>query len=151
MQLYDVFEESVAPSFRLSPFVLTLPGRLGKGSFATVKRAMCRQTGEWFAARAFDSPSCAAKMTVVAAMKATPRNVFVPPAGRVDLVPLDRALVGATLHPLVGGDRLRVVADGRPLPWDRALPAGAALQGLLPGMASLVATPATNRTPAREG
>ena len=72
---------------------------------------------------------------------------FLPPAGRVDLVALDRTLAGATLHPLVGADRLRVVVGGRPLAWDRPLPPGAALQGLLPGMASLVVTRGGRQTP----
>jgi hypothetical protein len=62
-----------------------------------------------------------------------------PPAARADLVPLDRELIGATLHPITGGDRLRLVANGHPLPWSSAAPAGAMLQGLAPGLASIVA------------
>ncbi len=64
---------------------------------------------------------------------------FLPPAARVDLVALDRTLVGAALHPLLGGELVRIVAAGRPSPWDTPLPAGAALQGLAPGPVSLVA------------
>jgi hypothetical protein len=62
-----------------------------------------------------------------------------PPAAQVDLVPLDRSLVGATLHPITGGERVRVIANGKPVPWSSVLPPGAMLQGLFPGVASIVA------------
>ncbi len=61
-----------------------------------------------------------------------------PLAARADLVPLDRALVGSQLHPIRGGDCARVVVDGRPLAWDRPIPAGATVQGLHAGSAQLV-------------
>jgi hypothetical protein len=63
-----------------------------------------------------------------------------PPAARVDLVPLPLSFWGTTIHPLTGGDRVRVVAQGKAVPWTSPVPAGAALQGLAPGSASLVST-----------
>ncbi len=64
---------------------------------------------------------------------------FLPPAARKDLVPIDRALAGATLHAISGAEHVRVVANGRPLAWSTPLPMGAMLQGLSPGVASIVA------------
>jgi hypothetical protein len=61
-------------------------------------------------------------------------------AARMDLVPLDGRFIGATVHPLSGGDRARLIVDGRPHPWDKAIPKQAFLQGLAPGRATLVAT-----------
>ncbi|MGO8998528.1 MAG: hypothetical protein ACLQVI_34845 [Polyangiaceae bacterium] len=69
-----------------------------------------------------------------------------PPAARVDLVPLDRELIGATLHPITGGDRLRLVANGKPLAWSTPAPAGTMVQGLAPGAASIVAVRAGVQT-----
>jgi hypothetical protein len=66
-------------------------------------------------------------------------QAYLPPAARVDLVPLDRALAGATLHAIVGAEHVRVVANGKPLPWSSPLPAGALLQGISPGYTSLIA------------
>jgi hypothetical protein len=63
-----------------------------------------------------------------------------PPAARADLVPVDKALVGATLHPITGADRVRLVAQGTPLPWSSTVPPGAMLEGVSPGVASIVAT-----------
>jgi hypothetical protein len=69
-----------------------------------------------------------------------------PLAARADLVPLERALFGATLHPITGGDHVRVVADGKPLAWSTPVPPGAMLQGLVPGITSIVATRGGSQT-----
>ncbi|HZU83316.1 MAG TPA: hypothetical protein VE987_10385, partial [Polyangiaceae bacterium] len=63
-----------------------------------------------------------------------------PPAARIDLVPLDGRLVGARLQVLSGGEHARVVVpEGGTLPWGRAAPQGATLQGLSPGRVEIVA------------
>jgi hypothetical protein len=64
----------------------------------------------------------------------------VPPAARVDLVPLDKSLLGATLHAISGGEHARVIVDGRPVAWGRPLVAQAWIQGISPGTVSLVAS-----------
>lgn len=57
-----------------------------------------------------------------------------PRAARADLVPLEMRFVGKALGPPTGDGRVRIVApDGNPWPWEKPLPAGAALQGLAPG------------------
>jgi hypothetical protein len=63
-----------------------------------------------------------------------------PPAARVDLVPLDRRLAGAVLVAVSGGEHARVILPGgRAVSWGHAVPAGAWLQGLTPGRAELTA------------
>ena len=61
------------------------------------------------------------------------------PLGRVDLVALDPHLVGADLRVISGAEHARVVVDGRPFPWGKAAPPGAAIQGISPGVVGLVA------------
>ena len=63
-----------------------------------------------------------------------------PMAGRTDLVPLDKRFAGAILHPLTGGDRARIVVDGRPVAWDKPLTGAGFVQGLSAGVVSVVAT-----------
>jgi hypothetical protein len=70
---------------------------------------------------------------------------FLPTAGRADLLPLGRALTGVSLHPTRGAEHVRVMAEGRAVPWDTPLPPGAALQGISPGRMSGVATRAGER------
>ena len=67
-----------------------------------------------------------------------------PPAGRVDLVTLDARYAGATLSPQRGAESARVLVNGKPLAWGERLPAGAQLQGLVPGNASVLVR-TTNR------
>ncbi len=72
-------------------------------------------------------------------------QAVLPPAARTDLVALDRAFVGATLHPTAGADRVRVIVDGKPIAWSVPVPAGAMIQGVTPGTASI----AVSRGPAQ--
>jgi hypothetical protein len=69
-----------------------------------------------------------------------------PPLARADLVPIDRALFGATLRPSSGDEHVRLVAGGRPIPWTKAVPPGATLQGVSPGTATLVAVRGSAQT-----
>jgi hypothetical protein len=64
-------------------------------------------------------------------------QALLPMAARADLVPVDHALVGQEVRALRGGDRVRIVAGGRPLAWGKRVPAGAMWQGLLPGLAQI--------------
>jgi hypothetical protein len=66
-------------------------------------------------------------------------QAFLPPAARADLVALDRSLIGASIRPMTGAAYARVVADGRPLPWGKALPEGAHLQGVRAGTVNAIA------------
>lgn len=59
------------------------------------------------------------------------------PSARADLVAIDPQFVGAVLTPTSGGDRARILAGGKPVAWGQPLPKGAALQGVLPGHASI--------------
>ncbi len=61
------------------------------------------------------------------------------PAARVDLLTLDTRYVGATLVPKHGAENARIVANGRPVAWGERVPAGAQLQGIVPGHVSRVA------------
>ncbi len=61
-----------------------------------------------------------------------------PPAGRVDLLTLDARYAGATLSPQSGAGSARVLVSGKPLAWGERVPAGAQLQGLVPGHASVL-------------
>ncbi len=62
-----------------------------------------------------------------------------PPAARVDLVPLDKSLVGATLQVVSGGEHARLVLPQvGPRPWG-VLSGPAWIQGLSPGRVELVA------------
>ncbi len=61
------------------------------------------------------------------------------PLARVDLVALDPHLVGAELRVIAGAEHARLVVDGRPIPWGKTAPPGAAIQGISPGVVSLVA------------
>jgi hypothetical protein len=61
-----------------------------------------------------------------------------PPAARVDLVPLDRRFAGWTIRPMTGADRARIIVGGRPLPWGRPLPVGAWVQGVQAGVVNAV-------------
>jgi hypothetical protein len=65
------------------------------------------------------------------------------PAGRVDLVTLDARYAGATLTPRSGAESTRVLVNGKPLAWGERVPAGAQLQGLATGHASILARSAT--------
>jgi hypothetical protein len=69
-----------------------------------------------------------------------------PPPTRVDLVPLDRRLVGSTLQVVSGGDHARLVsAQTGPSAWG-AVTGTAWVQGLTPGRVELVARVAGKRT-----
>src|SRR4051794_7375460 len=61
----------------------------------------------------------------------------VAPAARVDLVTLDARYTGATLTPRSGGGSARVLVNGKVLAWGERLPAGAQVQGLTTGHASV--------------
>ena len=66
-------------------------------------------------------------------------QVPVPVLAMVDLVPLDKRLVGAVLEVVSGGEHARLVlAGGSVLPWGRAVPGPAWLQGVSPGRVELV-------------
>ena len=72
----------------------------------------------------------------------------VAPAARVDLVSLDRALVGWELHPIRGADKVRLIASsGRAVPWGRAVPLGGMIQGLAPGSVQIVASRGKEQLP----
>jgi hypothetical protein len=69
---------------------------------------------------------------------------MVPPAARIDLVAVDKRLVGAPVQVVSGGEHARLVLPGgTPLALGHGVPAGAWLQGLSPGRVEIVA-----RTPA---
>jgi hypothetical protein len=70
-----------------------------------------------------------------------------PTVTHVDLVPLDKRLLGAMLQVASGGEHARVVLgkDG-PLAWGRVIPALGWLEGLSPGRVELVAKSAGKRT-----
>lgn len=61
----------------------------------------------------------------------------VAPNARVDVVSLDAHYVGATLTAHSGVECARVLVHGKPLAWGERIPAGAQLQGVVPGHASL--------------
>jgi hypothetical protein len=63
-----------------------------------------------------------------------------PQAARVDLVPLDKSLTGATLHVISGGEHARIVVEGRAVPWGRPLVAQGWIQGISPGLVNVVAS-----------
>ena len=65
------------------------------------------------------------------------------PAGRVDLVTLDARYAGAILTPRSGLESARILVNGKPLAWGERVPAGAQLQGLTTGHASIAARTAT--------
>jgi len=62
------------------------------------------------------------------------------PSARVDLLTLDARYVGATLTPRSGSESARVLVQGKPLAWGERIPAGAQLQGVVPGHVSLLAS-----------
>jgi hypothetical protein len=62
----------------------------------------------------------------------------VAPAARVDVVTLDARYVGATLTPRSGRESARILVQGRPLAWGERVPAGAQLQGVVPGHVAVV-------------
>jgi hypothetical protein len=64
-------------------------------------------------------------------------------AALVDLVPVDRRLIGAVVRPVAGGEHVRVVADqgARVVPWGVPLPAGSLFEGVTAGHADLEAAP----------
>jgi hypothetical protein len=70
-----------------------------------------------------------------------------PPAALIDLVPVDKRLVGAVLRPVTGGEHVRLVADhgARVAAWGTPVPAGALFQGLSPGHADFEAAKAGGR------
>jgi hypothetical protein len=71
-----------------------------------------------------------------------------PPAARVDLVPLDKRLVGATLQAVSGGEHARLVlAQVGPRPWGQPVGGPGWIQGLSPGRVELLAR--TPRGPTR--
>jgi hypothetical protein len=104
------------------------------------------------AVQGFTGPAAAASskgsaLTIVADLddddldgRADAEQDFLPPAARVDLVALPAAYAGATLMPESGGERLRVIAAGKVVPWGEPVPAGAALQGTSVGSARLLVT-----------
>lgn len=61
------------------------------------------------------------------------------PLARTDLVPLEPRFFGATMTPVSGREKARIIAFGRPLAWGEKIPPGAALQGVVPGRVVLVA------------
>jgi hypothetical protein len=76
---------------------------------------------------------------------------YLPPAGRVDLVPLPPAFAGASIHPEGGAECVRVLSGGRPVPWGVPLPAGASIQGVMPGRMSGVLVRGRERVPLEVG
>ena len=70
---------------------------------------------------------------------------IVSPAARADLVTLEPRFTGATLAPVSGREKARVVAGGKVLAWGERLPAGAQLQGVGPGRVVVVVRPAQGR------
>jgi hypothetical protein len=68
---------------------------------------------------------------------------FVALAARVDVVTLDARYTGATLTPRSGRESARLLVQGRPLAWGERIPAGAQLQGVVPGRLSVVARSGT--------
>jgi hypothetical protein len=78
-------------------------------------------------------------------------EAFLPPAARVDLVPLPASLTGASIHPMGGADHVRVLAGGRPVPWGTPLPSGAAIQGISPGRMSGVLVRGADQAPIEVG
>lgn len=65
----------------------------------------------------------------------------VPPAARLDLVPIDARLAGATLQVLSGAEHARVVdPTGTPKAWTPDVLAAGWFQGLSPGRVELAAT-----------
>jgi hypothetical protein len=62
----------------------------------------------------------------------------VRPAARVDVVTLDARYAGAILTPRSGKESARILVQGRPLAWGERIPAGAQLQGVVPGHASVL-------------
>lgn len=61
------------------------------------------------------------------------------PLARADLVPVDARWVGATFTAALGREHARLVVNGKPLAWGERVPAGAMLQGLVPGRVVVVA------------
>lgn len=59
-------------------------------------------------------------------------------AARVDLVTLDARYAGATITPLEGRERARLIVGGKPLSWGERLPPRAELQGLSAGRATFL-------------
>lgn len=55
---------------------------------------------------------------------------------RVDAVTLDARYIGATLTPRAGRESARILVQGKPLAWGERIPAGAQLQGVVPGHVS---------------
>jgi hypothetical protein len=67
-------------------------------------------------------------------------QTVLPAPTRIDLVPVDVRLVGASLQVLSGREHARVVLpNSGPLPWGRVIPGSAWFQGLSPGRVELVA------------
>jgi hypothetical protein len=59
---------------------------------------------------------------------------------RVDLVAIDRRLVGAAMEVVSGAEHARLVSTlGKPMAWDRAFPGSGWFQGLSPGRVELAA------------
>ncbi|HEY6458948.1 MAG TPA: hypothetical protein VIY73_02325 [Polyangiaceae bacterium] len=71
-----------------------------------------------------------------------------PPPTHVDLVPIEKRLMGAALQVVSGGEHARIYLgkDG-PLPWGRVVPELGWFQGLTPGRVELVAKTPTRRFP----
>ena len=59
-------------------------------------------------------------------------------AARIDLVTLDARYAGATLTPRAGHESARIIAGGKVVAWGERLPAGAQLQGVVPGHVSVL-------------
>lgn len=70
-----------------------------------------------------------------------------PARARVDLVSLPRRFAGVELRAVTGGERARVLQNGKPVAWGKAMPAGAMLQGLKAGRVELVAVRGDKQEP----
>jgi hypothetical protein len=68
-------------------------------------------------------------------------ETFVPPSARIDLVPVDSRLAGATLQVLSGGEHARLIDPGGvPKAWGPDAVAAGWFQGLSPGRVDLAAS-----------
>jgi hypothetical protein len=62
-----------------------------------------------------------------------------PAAAKLDTIPIERQLMGATLTPTSGGEHVRLVVEGKPLPWGRPIYGPGVFQGVSAGEAKIVA------------
>ncbi len=97
-------------------------------------------------------PPITARLTLVADRddddaddRADGEGDVVGPAARTDLVTLDARFTGATLTPMAGREKARIVAGGKVLAWGERIPAGAQLQGLAAGRVVVAVRPAQGK------